>query len=302
VLATLSLLLEVVLPVFLLVGVGAAAGRLLRLEAASINRLSLYVVVPTLVFRSMAGLSLADLPAARLVGAFALFLVSIATLAWFAGARLPTPSRRALTGTSMLGNAANMNLPVTLFALGPAGLDRALILYVVTAVTMYAVGPVLFGGSPSVGRVVRTVASFPVLWAALIGLALSRTGTALPLPLERAVDLLADAAIPLMLLILGIQLVRAGRWRPSGRVWTAVALKLALAPLLAAGIGTALGLGGVDLAALTLLAAMPTAVNTVMLSLEFGGDARQVGDTVALGTLASLATLPWVLAVVTRLP
>jgi predicted permease len=301
VLASLSLLLQVVLPVFLLIAVGAAAGRILRLEVASINRLSLYAVVPTLVFRSMSELALAEIPAARLVGAFVLFLASIAGLAWLLGARLPTPSRRALTGTSMLGNAANMNLPVTLFALGQAGLDRALILYVVTAVTMYAVGPVLFGGPLSVGRVVRTVASFPVLWAALIGLAIARTGTTLPLPLERAVDLLADAAIPLMLLILGIQLVRAGRWRPSGRVWTAVGMKLALAPALAFGIGSALGLRGVDLAALTLLAAMPTAVNAVMLSVEFGGDARQVGDTVAVGTLASLVTLPLVLALVTRL-
>jgi predicted permease len=38
-----------------------------------------------------------------------------------------------------------------------------------------------------------------------------------------------------------------------------------------------------------------------MLSVEFGGDARQVGDTVAVGTLASLLTLPLVLALVTRL-
>jgi predicted permease len=301
VLASLSLLLQVVLPVFLVIAVGALAGRVFRLEVRSVNRLSLYAVVPALVFRSMADLTLAEIPAARLIAAFVLFLLSTATLAWLLGWRLPTPSRRALVGTSMLGNAANMNLPITFFALGQAGLDRALILYVVTAVTMYAVGPALFGGALPIRRIVRTVATFPVLWAALIGLALARTGATLPLPVARSVDLLADAAIPLMLLILGMQLVRAGRATPSGRVWLAVATKLVLAPALALGIGAALGLRGLDLAALTLLAAMPTAVNSVLLAVEFGGDGRQVGDTVAVATLASLVTLPLVLVLVTRL-
>lgn len=300
-LASLSLLLQVVLPVFLVIAVGALAGRVFRLEVRSVNRLSLYAVVPALVFRSMSELTWAEIPAARLIAAFALFLAATATLAWLLGWRLPAPSRRALVGTSMLGNAANMNLPITLFALGAAGLDRALILYVITAVTMYAVGPALFGGALPIRRIVTTVATFPVLWAALIGLALARTGATLPLPVARSVDLLADAAIPLMLLILGMQLVRAGRGTPSGRVWLAVGTKLALAPALALGIGTALGLRGIDLATLTLLAAMPTAVNCVLLAVEFGGDGRQVGDTVAVSTLASLVTLPLVLAVVTRL-
>ena len=300
--ASLSLLVQVVLPVFLVIGLGALVGRVLRLEIAPINRLSIYAVLPALVFRSMSELSFAEIPAVRLVGAFLVFLAAVAAIAWLLTARLPASSRRALVGTSMLGNAANMNLPVTLFALGAAGLDRALILYVVSVVTMYLVGPVLFGRQLSFGRVVRTVATFPALWAALAGLAVARSGVTLPLPLSRAVDLTADAAIPLMLLILGVQLVRAGRWRPTGRVVFAVGLKLLVAPLLAASVGWTFGLRGVDLAALTLLGAMPTAVNAVMLTLEFGGDARQVSDTVALGTLSALVTLPLVLTVIGRLP
>lgn len=299
--ASLALLVEVVLPVFLVIAVGALVGALLRLDVGPINRLSIYAVLPALVFRSMSELAFAEIAWVRLVGAYLVFLLVVAAASWTLAARLPTPSRRALMGTTMLGNAANMNLPVTLFALGAAGLDRALILYVVSVVVMYLVGPVLFGRGRSPGRVLRTLMSFPALWAALAGLIVSSGDVAIPLPLARAIDLAADAAIPLMLLILGIQLVRAGRWRPSGRVWFAVSVKLIGAPLVAAAVGWTFGLRGVDLAALTLLGAMPTAVNAVMLTLEFGGDARQVGDTVALGTLSALVTLPIVLTLLARL-
>lgn len=301
VVASLALLVQVVLPVFAVIGIGAAAGAVLRLDVEPINRLSIYAVLPALVFQSMSDLELSDIAWGRLVAAYLLSLLVIAATTWTLGARLPAMSRRALVGTSMLGNAANMNLPVTLFALGAAGLDRALILYVTSVVVLYLVGPVLFGARTSIARALRTLLSFPALWAALAGLAVARTNVGVPLPFERAVDLVAGAAIPLMLLILGVQLVRAGRWRPSGRVVSAVGVKLIVAPLIAAAVGWGLGLRGIDLAALTLLGAMPTAVNAVMLSIEFGGDARQVGDTVAIGTLSSLVTLPIVLAVLSRL-
>ncbi len=295
-LASLTLLANVVLPVFALVIIGALVGRAFDLQVRSINRLALYAVLPALAFRAMANLALADIAAGRLVLAFLVFLLAMAALGFLAGWTLEAAPRRGLMGAAMLGNAANLNLPVALFAFGQEGLDRALILYVTTALVMYTAGPMLFGRGMTPARTLRVIASFPVLWATLAGLLVNALGVTLPLPATRAVDLLADAAIPLMLLILGAQLVRAGRWRPSGRVWIGVSLKLAAAPATAFLIGTLVGLAGLDLATLVLLAAMPTAVNAVMLSIEFGGDAHHLGETVAISTATSLVTLPIILA------
>ena len=299
--ASLTLLVNVVLPVFVLMIVGAVVGRAFDLHVRSINRLSLYAVLPALAFRAMANLEFGDIAAGRLVLAFLLFLLAMAALGFVAVWKLEAGPRRGLMGAAMLGNAANLNLPVALFAFDQAGLDRALILYVATALVMYTAGPTLFGRGMTPARTLRAVASFPVLWATLAGLLVNAVGVTLPLAATRTVDLLADAAIPLMLLILGAQLVRAGKWRPSGRVWIGVTLKLIAAPAVAFGIGLLVGLSGLDLAALVLLAAMPTAVNAVMLSIEFGGDANQLGETVAISTAASLVTLPILLAWLARL-
>ncbi len=297
VLSTVVLLLDVVLPVFAIVLIGAVVGRVFSLQVQPINKLSLYAVVPALAFRAMAGIEFAELNVGGLILAFGLFLVAMAIVGWVLGWRMGTMERRSFIGSIMLGNAANLNLPVALFAFGQAGLDRALILYVATALMMYGLGPALFGQAMKPARILRVVAGFPVLWATLAGLLVNASGVTLPMAASRAVNLLADAAIPLMLLILGIQLVRAGRWQPSGQTWLAISLKLIVAPLVALGIGSLLGLTGYDLAAVVLLGAMPTAVNTVMLAIEFEGDSQQLGETVAISTAAAVLTLPIVLMV-----
>jgi predicted permease len=296
-----TLLLDVVLPVFLVIGAGAAIGARFGLEAAPVNRVALYAAVPALVFRTLAGLELSGGAVGRLLAGYGVFLAAAAALAWIVGRAWPRPRRRALVGTSVLANAANLNLPVALFAFGAAGLERALVLYVATALLTFTVGPSLVGRPVGAARALRTVLTFPVLWATLAGLALNAAGTAPPVVLARAVGLLADAAVPLVLLSLGLHLARARRLRPSRAAWTAVGLKLLAGPALAAAAGAAVGLAGLDLAVLVVLGAMPTAVNAAMLAIEFDGDAALVGEAVVAGTALALATLPMALTLALRL-
>ncbi len=295
-LALFTLLLEVVLPVFAVVAVGAWVGRRFDLQVGPINRLAIYAAVPALAFRTMAGIEMAWGPALHLVGGYLAFLVAMGALAGLIGRRWRPSRRRTLIGTSVFGNAANLNLPVALFAFGQAGLDRALVLYVVTALSLFGLGPLLLGRATGLRTAARTALGFPVLWASILGLAVNANGVALPVGAARAVDLLADAAVPVVLLSLGVHMARSVHWRPSGRAWAAVAVKLLLGPLVATAVGIAVGLGGLDLAVLVVLGAMPTAINAAMLAVEFGGEAEQVGEAVVTGTAMALLTLPIVLA------
>jgi len=295
-LALFTLLLEVVLPVFAVVAVGAWVGRRFDLQVGPINRLAIYAAVPALAFRTMAGIEMAWAPALHLVGGYLAFLVVMGALAGLIGRRWRPSRRRTLIGTSVFGNAANLNLPVALFAFGQAGLDRALVLYVVTALSLFGVGPLLLGRATGLRTAARTALGFPVLWASLLGLAVNAGRVTLPVGAARAVDLLADAAVPVVLLSLGAHMARSVHWRPSGRAWAAVAVKLLLGPLVAAAVGVTVGLGGLDLAVLIVLGAMPTAINAAMLAVEFGGEAEQVGEAVVTGTAMALLTLPLVLA------
>ena len=296
-----DVLLAVVIPVFAVIAVGALLARRFDLDVGPITRLAIYGAVPALVFRTLSSMSLELGAIVRLLTGYVVLLLALAALSWVIVRTSPAAAQRAFVGSTLFGNAANMMLPISLFAFGEAGLERALLLYVVTALLMFSLGPLLVGRATRPGQAVRTVFGFPVLWAALFGLAAGAMGLELPLGVGRAVGLLADAAVPLVLLSLGVQMSRARALWPSSLNVAAVTMKLVVAPALGYGIGRMVGLGGLDLAALVLVAAMPTAINLAMLAVEFDGDAAQVGRTVLLGTVASLVTLPVVIALLAPL-
>lgn len=289
----LDIFLSGVLPVFVVMLVGVLLGRQVAPGLPAVNRLALYGAVPALVFDSLSGAELSAGGALRLIGGHALFMAGMAGLASLAGWRLAPRARRGMRSTSLFSNSANLMLPVTLFTLGESALALAVILYVFVTVAMFSLAPLVLAGREGMTAArLAAVARLPVIWASLAGLAVNLLGWTLPLGLGRGVGLLADAAIPLVLLILGVQIWRSGLSLPGAGVWLAALFKLLAGPLVAFGAGVLIGAGGLELAVLTLLGAMPPAVNNLMLALEFGGDAEGVAKTIVLATLLAMATLP----------
>lgn len=300
-LSVLATLLSVVLPAFSVVGVGALVGYTLKLDLTPANRLALYATTPALVFRSLSSTDLDAGNVGRLLGAFFLMSAAMLLISSLASVRLDPGSRRGVVACSLFVNSANLMLPVTLFAVGEAGVERALVLYVVTTVLLYLVGPVVFSERAAPGRLLRSVVGLPVVWAALLAAVFNLLGWSLPLGVGRGVELLAGAAVPLVLLVLGMQMQRAGLAAPSGVNLLAAGIKLVAGPAVGFLAGRAVGLGGVDLAVMTLFGAMPPAVVVFMLALEFSDDAEEVGRTVVFSTLCALVTVSVVVALLAPL-
>jgi len=292
-----GILFDVVLPAFLIVGVGIVLGRAFAIDLSALNRVALYAAVPALVFGSLSTSVVSFGDVGLLFGGNALFLLVMGVVAWLVSPRFERTTRRGLVATSMFGNAANIMLPVTLFAFGDEGLQRALVLYVFSAVALFTLGPLVLGarGSASRRRFALTVLRLPVLWAALLGAAVNAAGVSVPLALGRGVDILGGAAIPLVLLALGLQIQRTGLRVPSTANVLGTVLKLLLGPVVGFATGWLVGARDLDLAVLTLLAAMPPAVNTFMLALEFGADSEEVARTVILSTVCAIGSITMVL-------
>ena len=150
------------------------------------------------------------------------------------------------------------------------------------------------------GARLRKILRLPVIWAAVLGVIANVFNWSFPTGLTRGIDILGQAAIPVVLLVLGMQMQQSG-WRAPGRVnYLASSTKLILAPLLSYGIARLIGATGLDMTVLVLLAAMPPAVNNFMLALEFKANAEEVARTVVLATLASLVTVSVVVTVLQR--
>lgn len=290
-----AVLLSAVLPVSLVALVGVWIGRAFPLDLRSLARVNIYALLPALVLTGLYESELAVGSAAGIVVGFllncgVLYIVAIALGRLF---HLPLESRKSLVATTLLANSGNIGLPFILFSLGEAGLARAIVYLVASAIFIASIGPVVLKGegvSAGIGVTIR----LPVFWATLCGLALLASNQSAPLPIDRALQLLSGAAIPTALLILGIQLSRTqlafGRYELF-----AACLRLFISPLSAYTIGKLIGLAGLDLTVLVMQSAMPVAVNTLIWVSEFGGDKARVAKTIVLSTMMSFLTLPAVL-------
>jgi predicted permease len=128
-------------------------------------------------------------------------------------------------------------------------------------------------------------------------------GVEIPLlpSIYQAVKLLSQAAIPVFMLVLGMQLGNNGGKEAalSGLFWPTVAAsvtRLLLSPAIAWGIATLVGLQGIALRAAVLEAAMPSAILNVILAIEFNARPKFVSMVVVVTTLASMVTITLLLS------
>lgn len=284
----LDALLTVILPVVLVASVGALLGHRFTLDNDTVGKVSLYGLTPALAFSSLLTTSVSA-GQGLLLGAG--YLLSTAVAGGLGAVLADRGARRTVIACTVIGNNGNFGLPIALLALGRAGLDQAVVIFLLSLVVMFTAGPALLGRSSGLTGAVRSVARLPVTWAMLAALAVRSAGWTPPLALTRAVDLLAAAAVPMVLLSLGMQLVTSRRLRITRVVVLATVLRVAVLPAAAFGTGLLLGLDETARNSLLLAQTMPTAVNTFMLAREYGTDTDQVATIVALTTLLSVPIL-----------
>ncbi len=291
-------LLNTVLPVAFIVLTGYLVGRRIEFDLPTLSKLSIYVLVPVLIFDAMlraklTGASVIGITAAFFLASAGLYLLALGLARWL---RLGQGAAKALIASATFPNSGNMGLSLCFFALGQPGLDRAIVFFIASSVLMFGFGPAFLRGGGFVQSLGFTL-RLPLFWALVGGLAVRGLGLPLPLGLGEGVHLLGQACIPVMLLTLGIQIARSkAEWGPFEL--QASALRLLAAPLLAGVAGWALGLERLDIQVLVLQSAMPIAVNAFLMAGEFGGDGPRAARAVVLSSVLSFMTIPLVLLLI----
>jgi hypothetical protein len=197
----------------------------------------------------------------------------------------------------MFSNAGNHGLSVVLFAFGREVLARAAVYFVTSALLMYTLGTFLASSGHHGGRAaLRGLVRVPAVWGLVAAALVIWTGAELPTAVARPVELLGAAAIPSMLLVLGMQFEKGARPERPGLVALASGLTLIGSPLLGFLLAWALGLTGLARQAVLVESAMPSAVITTIVALEFDVAPRFVNSVVVVTTLASPITVSLVIA------
>lgn len=282
------------LPVFLAAAAGYLLSAALRVDARPLAHVGFHVFSPCLVFQVIVDSDLPGGDVLRMIsfaGTTLLLLAGVAALAgrWL---RWPRTLIAAVVLAVLLPNAANFGLAVVHFAFGEAGLAQASVFFLTSAVLTFTVGVFVASlGRASLGNALLGLIKVPAIWAVALAVLTVQSGFELPSPVYRTVELLAQACIPVFLVILGMQLHGKGVKGPAGPVAFAVAMRLAGGCAAGLLLAWAFGLEGTALQAGVLEAAMPSAVICIVLATEYDVEPAFVTSVVFLSTLLSPLTL-----------
>lgn len=299
--------IEVLLPVLVVVSCGYVLRRQFALDLRSLNRVSMYVLSPSLIFVTLVRFSLPGDEAMRISLASILICLGMGAITAGIGAVQRTERHwlAAMLLTTMFMNSGNYGLSINTFAFGDEGLQRALLYFIPQAIMSQVLAiPIASLGRGAWRDSLMQILKMPQIYAVLAGLLIRASGwnpalaSGVPAALFDGMELVSDAALPFLLLILGMQLAQGVAIEAPARTAQVVGLRLVASPLLAAGVTLLLGLDDISRSVVMLQAAMPTAVNMVLYSLEFEAHPGFVAGVVVASTLGSLVTVTLLLALV----
>jgi predicted permease len=135
-------------------------------------------------------------------------------------------------------------------------------------------------------------------YAVLLALLCRWLSIDVPTPLWTSMELMAQGLVPTALVTLGAQLASTRLYVRNFRVLVSNGMRLLAGPLLAALVCWIWGIHGVVAQVMVICAAAPSAVNTVLLAIEYKSDPEFASQTVFLSTLLSALTMPVVIALV----
>lgn len=284
-------IISIITPVLIISAMGYAYGRFRRPDMLWINRLSTDLLFPMLIFSAMASRDFHILEYLPLIGGGIAVMLGSGLIAWGA-ARILGYNAHAFIPPMVFTNVANMGLPLTLFAFGPDMLPAAVALFMTFSLMHFTVGIRICAPQASL----RGILKGPMLWAMLIGVAMSLLGLSLPAWLATSTRMLGETAIPLGLFTLGVGFAsfRVERWSIGiiGAFMCPISGLLIAWPLIKV-LPLTMPMQGL----LLLYAALPPAVMNYIFAEQYNQEPGLVSAIVVGGNIASLIFVPLALYV-----
>lgn len=287
-----SQIIAAIAPIFIVALLGYVLRRRQLLDARTLATVNIFLFIPALVFSNIYERDIAGGVFARIAVASVLVMAGMVVV--LGGLSRLLKLRDAESGAfmmTMFPNLGNFGLPVALFALGEEGLAFAVVVMVVGSALQNSFG-IYYAQRAQHGafQALFRIFLYPMIYAFILALVLRHTGLQVPLAVSRAVRILADAAIPVQLLILGIQIAET-RVESGRNVFVATAVRLLCGPALGVLAALSVGLYGVAGRAFVLQMAGPVAVGMAAYGIQFNVAPRFLSSVVAWTFFLSFLTI-----------
>ena len=302
--------LRLVLPLVFII----AAGNILRgkgfynnIDIDTLMKTLFWVILPPLMVRStyIAGKEVLSQPN-LLIASTICYLFSV-IIAYFAASRFAhkgNTKRIAVSAfASLRSNNVYLGFPVVEIALGTAGLHYASLFLAVTQIPFQfisvASSELILSGRltfESFKVSVKKIATNPIIVSAVIGITMACFELKIPFVADKAMEIISGSATTFALLALGGTLDLKGGLKRLFEIiretWVDILVKLIINPAIMYLCLKFFPIPKELFCVSVTLTAMPTAVNTFVMSQAMGMDAQYAADLVAATTILAIVAIP----------
>ncbi|MEW9053271.1 MAG: AEC family transporter [Neobacillus sp.] len=296
-----TIFVQVVLPVLLIFLSGFGIQKWKRLDIKPISTVAIYILTPMLVFQTFYRAELNKQYAIMvLFSAILLAALIIINKLYCKFRKYDTSIESGLILSTAFMNSGNYGAPIVLFAYGEAGFAYAVSFLVLQAIIMNFFGIYYAArGKDGVKYALKAVFEMPPTYAVILALILNLANINVADNIMSAIDLLAAATIPLVMVILGMQLAEIKLFNLQwDKISFGVVTRLLLSPLIAVGIIMFIPMEPILQKVLILSAAMPSAATTVMYAVQYDTEPELVSSVTLITTLGSIVTITILLIII----
>lgn len=290
-----TVFIQVVLPALLIFLAGYGVQKWKRMEIKSISTFAVYLLTPALVFVTFYDAVLDQQYLFMTIFCFMLlFIIVIINKIYAKIRKFPPNVENGLILSTAFMNSGNYGAPIILFAYGELGFAYAVSFLVLQSVFMNFFG-LYYAASGQMGfrLALRTIFSMPLTFALIIALTMNIFQINMPYNLYSAIELVSLAAIPVVMLVLGMQLaeLKVDKMVNKEKLLFGTVVRMFLSPVIAFAFVILIPMDPLLGNVIIVLSAMPTAVTTTMFALQFDTAPQLVSAIAFVTTLVSVITI-----------
>lgn len=290
---------ETILVIVLMIFIGYIVKRIGILkpgDSVTLNKIVVNIAIPSLIFLAMYNADLSNIKILLPITLICIITGSLCGLLVYVFSRARGYSKKTrwtLVGTSTLFNSGFIGYPVVLGVFGAEGLVRAVFYDMGSTILFLCLGILfilLFGGKYT--SIIRRTLLFPPLWGIILGIFTNLMHLNLGFITLNVLKYLSGAAIPIIMISLGLSLEVGGLKNYFGAASFVTITRLMISPLIAILIVSILGLHGLEGTVTVVEAGMPSAMLSLVLAASYELDIKAAAACIFLSTVISMISLP----------
>jgi len=296
----LFVLVNIILPIFIQIGIGYVVQKKFRLNTNTMAKIQFYVFIPALLFTQTFSTtidsSLLIMVVTAVLSVFFSLYIIILILSKLLKYNRKTTS--AFANSVCLYNSGNFCIPLILLLYRSVPLAASVQIIIMLTQSMMTNTFGVFNanfGNKKLTSALFDILKIPMFYSVILAVLLRMSGIGVWSPIWNAMTIAGEGLIPLALFTLGAQLAETKISLKIPKVYLSSFLRLILAPMLAYLFVYSLGITGVAAKVIVICSGAPSAINAVLLAIEYDSEPEFTSQNVFMSTLLSSITVTGVI-------